>query len=106
MASSPEASPLASIGRDAAGAGPRSRTASASVGPATYAVASHGMSASRSAATTGVVNAPFTRRAAATSARNRGSAARPASMTRTATRSPSGARPRNSPLPPSGSASW
>src|SRR5580693_2359266 len=106
MAHSPDASPVASNSRDAAGTGPRSRTASASVGPATYGVASHGSSASRSAATTGVVNAPFTRRAAATSVRNRGSAATSASMTRTATRSPSGARPRNSLLPPSGSSSW
>src|SRR5579859_1119104 len=106
MASSAEASPVASNGREAAGAGPRSRTASASVGPATYAVASHGRSASRLAAITGVVNSPLTRRAAATSARNRGSAARPGSMTRTATRSPSCARPTNSPLPSSGSASW
>ena len=106
MAPSPDASPVASNSRDAAGTGPRSCTASASVGPATYAVASHGTSASRSAATTGVVNAPFTRRAAATSVRNRGSAATSASMTRTATRSPFGARPRNSPSPPSGSSSW
>src|SRR5271163_3184264 len=106
MAHSPDASPVASSSRDAAGTGPRSRTASASVGPATYAVASHGTSASRSAATTGVVNTPFTRRAAATSDRNRGSAATSAPMTRTATRSPLGARLRNSPLPPSGSSSW
>jgi hypothetical protein len=106
MARSPEASPVASNSRDAAGTGPRSRTAAASVGPATYAVASHGTSASRSAATTGVVNAPSTRRAAATSVRNRASAATSASMTRTATRSPLGARPRNSPLAPSGSTSW
>src|ERR1700722_16905739 len=106
MASSPDASAVARNSRDAPGTGPRSRTASASVGPATYAVASHGTPASRSAATTGVVNAPFTRRAAATSARNRGSAPTPASMTRTATRAPAGPKPRNSRLPPSGSSSW
>src|ERR1700747_2836835 len=106
MAPSPDASLVASNGRDAAGTGPRSRTASASVGPATYAVGSHGTSASRSAAPTGVVNAPFTRRAAATSVRNRGSAATSAPMTRTAARSPFGARPRNSSSPPSGSSSW
>ncbi len=106
MARRPSASPVASARTVAAGTGPWSRTASASVGPATYAVASHGTSASRSAATTGTVNAPSTRRAAATSARNPGSAATSARMTRTATRSPLGARPRNSPLPPSGSSSW
>src|SRR5580692_97305 len=106
MARSPDASPVASNSKDAAGTGPRSRTASASVGPATYAVASHGTSASRSAPTTAVVNAPSTRRAAATPSRNRGSAATSAPTTRTATRSPLGAKPRNSPLPPSGSSSW
>jgi len=106
MAHSPDASPVASSSSASAGTGPRSRTASASVGPATYAVASHGTSASRSAATTGVVNAPFTRRAAATSVRNRGSAATSAPMTRTTTRSPFGPRHRNSSLPPSGSSSW
>ena len=105
IARRPEASPAASTRTLAAGTGPWSRTASAIVGPATYAVASHGSGASRSAAITGVVNAPSTRRAAATSARNRGSAAASGRMTRTATRSPLGARPTNSPLPPSGSTS-
>ena len=70
MASSPSASPLASISRASAGTGPRSRIASASVGPSTYAVASHGTSPSGSASTTGVTKAPPTCRAAATSARN------------------------------------
>jgi hypothetical protein len=106
MARRPSASPAASARTVAAGTGPWSRTASASVGPATYAVASHGTSASRSAAITGTVNVPATRRAAATSARNPGSAATSARMTRTATRSPLGAWQRNSPLPPSGSSSW
>ena len=96
-----------------AGAGPRSRTTSASAGAVTYAVASHGTAASRSAATTGTVNAPSTRRAAATSVRNRGSAATSASTTRTTTCSPLGAAPRNtldspgsSPDSLSGSISW
>jgi len=105
IARRPEASPAASTRTLAAGTGPWSRTASAIVGPATYAVATHGSGASRSAPITGVVNAPSTRRAAATSARNRGSAAASGRMTRTATRSPLGARPTNSPLPPSGSTS-
>jgi hypothetical protein len=105
MARRPSASPVARARTVAAGSGPWSRTTSASVGPATYAVASHGSGASRSASTTGAVNVPFTRRAAATSARNPGSAATSARRTRTATRSPLGARPRNSPLPPSGSSS-
>jgi hypothetical protein len=105
IARRPEASPAASTRTLAAGTGPWSRTASAIVGPATYAVASHGSGASRSAAITGVVNAPLTRRAAATSVRNRGSAATSARITRTATRSPLGARPTNNPLPPSGSTS-
>jgi hypothetical protein len=96
-----------------AGAGPRSRTTSARADAVTYAVASHGTAASRSAATTGTVNAPSTRRAAATSVRNRGSAAASASTTRTTTRSPFGAAPRNtldssrsSPDSPSCSTSW
>ncbi len=42
MARRPSASPVASARTSAAGSGPWSRTASASVGPATYAVASHG----------------------------------------------------------------
>ena len=70
MASSPSASPLASISRASAGTGPRSRIASASVGPSTYAVASHGTSPSGSASTTGETKAPPTCRAAATSGPN------------------------------------
>ena len=70
MASSPSASPLASISRASAGTGPRSPIASASVGPSTYAVASHGTSPSGSASTTGETKAPPTCRAAATSGPN------------------------------------
>ncbi len=51
--------------------GPVSATTLPSVLPGTYSVAIHGCSASGSASTTGAVNAPLTRRAAATSCRNR-----------------------------------
>jgi hypothetical protein len=85
--------------------GPPSRTVSASEGASMYAVASHGTGASRSASSMGAMKAPFTSRAAATSARNPGSTATSAGTTVTATRSPSGERPRNRPLRPSGPSS-
>jgi hypothetical protein len=113
MAPRPSASPLASVSRVPAGAGPCSRIASASVGPSTYAVASHGTSPSRSASTTGVTKAPLTFRAAATSVRNRvrnqGSPASSSRMTFTATVSPLAERPRNTrprPPRPSSPSSW
>lgn len=68
-------------------------------------VAIHGRSASGSASTTGAVNAPLTRRAAATSCRNRplnsGSRANSACTTFTASRSPEVLRARcTTPMPP------
>jgi hypothetical protein len=99
MAPRPSASPATSVGRFRAGTGPCSRTRSASDGPATCAVASQGTSPSRSESTTGTTNAPLTRPAAATSdrnwARNQGSEASPARITRTSTVSPVTERPRN-----------
>ncbi|CAM5473106.1 hypothetical protein STENM327S_08259 [Streptomyces tendae] len=53
------------------GSGPPSATAAVRDGPAAYAVATHGTRASGSASRTGAVQAPPTRRAAATSRRNR-----------------------------------
>ena len=97
----PSASPAASVSTISAGSGPWSRTVSASDGPSTYAVASHGTGPSRSASSTGAIKAPLTSRAAATSARKPGSTATSAGTTVTATRSPSGERPRNRPLRPS-----
>ena len=113
MTPRPSASPLASVSRVRAGTGPCSRIASASVRPSTYAVASHGTSASRSASITGATKAPLTFRAAATSARNRvrnqGSPASSSRMTFTATFLPLAERPRNtwpSPPRPSSPSSW
>ncbi len=63
-----------------------------------YAVASHGTSASGSAATTAAVKAPLTRRAEATSWANRvrksGSSASSTLIVLTATRRPAAERPR------------
>src|SRR6185437_4887644 len=99
------ASPAASASSDAADSGPRSRTASDSDGPFTYAVASQGTWASTSASATRAVNRPLTFLAAATStlnrARNSGSAASPAWMIFTATGRPAADTPRNTrPMPP------
>jgi hypothetical protein len=60
MAPRPSASPAVSAIRLRAGSGPWPRTASVSDGPATYAVASQGTGASRSASTTSAVNKPLT----------------------------------------------
>ncbi len=95
----------ASDNTDTTDSGPRSLTASASDGPATYAVASQGTGASMSASTTRAVNRPLTFLAAATSmlnlARNSGSAASSAWMTFTATGRPAADMPRNTrPMPP------
>jgi hypothetical protein len=99
------ASPAASDSTLSAAMGPWLPTASASDGPATYAVASHGTGPSGSASTTSAVNVPLTLRAAATSCRNRvrnlGSAAGSARMTFTAIGCPSAESPRNTrPMPP------
>ena len=106
MALRPSASPaarVASVLRRAAGRG--SLTASASEGPATYAVASHGTGPSRSASTTSAVNRPLTFWAAATStpqrARKPGSSASSGRMTLTAIGRPPADMPRNTwPMPP------
>jgi hypothetical protein len=98
----PIVSQVASASTAEACSGPPSRILSASEGASTYAVASHGTGASRSASSTGAMKAPVTSRAAATSARNPGSTATSAGTTVTATRSPSGERPRNRPLRSSG----
>jgi hypothetical protein len=97
----PSASQVASASTAEACSGPPSRTLSASDGASTYGVASHGTGASRSASSTGTAKAPSSCRAAATSARNRGSAATSDGTTVTATRCPSAERPRNRPLRPS-----
>jgi hypothetical protein len=60
MASRPSASPAVSASVLRTGNGPWLRTASFSDGPGTYAVASHGIAASRSASTTSAVNRPLT----------------------------------------------
>ncbi len=65
--SSASAHPAASHRTAGTGSGPQVRTRRLSAGAGTYAVASQGTSASGSAATTAAVNAPLTRRAAATS---------------------------------------
>ncbi|GAV44090.1 hypothetical protein Saa2_07049 [Streptomyces acidiscabies] len=66
------ASPAARMRTDRSGSGPWSRpTTCWRLGPATYPVATHGISASVSASRTGAVQWPPTRRAAATSCRNR-----------------------------------
>jgi hypothetical protein len=98
----PSVSQVASASTAEACSGPPSRTLSASEGASTYAVASHGTGASRSASSMGAMKAPVTSRAAVTSARNPGSEARSAGTTVTATRSPSAERPRNRPLRSSG----
>ena len=99
------ASPAARASAGRAAIGPSPVTASASEGPATYAVASHGTALSTSASTTRAVNRPLTRRTAATSranrTRNSGSAARSARITFTATGLPPADRPRYTcPMPP------
>ncbi len=80
------------------GSGPYPPTASASEGPGTNGVASHGSRASGSAAITGTTQRPVSPPAACASRRNRarkaGSAAWSARITLTATRTPSGERPR------------
>jgi hypothetical protein len=101
----PSASPVASARTVRAGTGPRSLTVWASDGPGTYGAASQGAGASRSASTTDA-NAPPTFRAAATSARNPGSTARPARTAVSTTRSPLGEQARNRPSWLSCPSSW
>lgn len=67
MSRSASASPAVSRRNWAGDMGPLLLTCSARVGPGMYEVAIQGRSASGSASTTGAVNAPLTRRAAATS---------------------------------------
>ena len=97
IASSPSASPAASVSTEPRGSGPWLSTASASDGPGTYAVTSQGRGASRSASTTGAVNMPLTCRAAATSranlTRNSRSAASSLRISFTATSRPPGTGP-------------
>ena len=105
IAPSPSASPAASTRAEATGSGPCSATASASDGPSTYPVTSHGCGPSGSASTTGEVKIPLTCRAAAISRANRprnsGSPASSARITFTATSRPPGDRPRYTrPMPP------
>ena len=105
IAARPSASPAASVKTDPAGSGPYASTASASDGPGTYAVASHGTGPSASASTTSAVNSPLTFLAAATSCANRarkpGSPASSGRITLTATRRPPAERPRYTwPMPP------
>src|SRR5438309_2198448 len=99
MDSSASAHPAASHLMAGTGSGPQLRTSWVSEGAGTYAVASHGTSASASAATTAAVNAPLTRRAAATScanrARNPASSANSILIVLTATSRPAVDRPRN-----------
>lgn len=71
MSRSASASPAVSRRNSAGAMGPLLFTCSARVGPGMYEVAIQGRSASGSASTTGAVNAPLTRRAAATSWRKR-----------------------------------
>ena len=68
---SASANPAPSARTEAGGNGPNSRTAACNEGPATYPVATHGCGPSVSASNTGAVHRPPTRRAAATSCRNR-----------------------------------
>src|SRR5262245_43305587 len=97
--SSASAPPGASHRGAGTGSGPHVRTSWVSEGAGTYAVASHGMSASASAATTAAVNTPLTRRAAATScanrARNPASSANSILIVLTATSRPAVDLPRN-----------
>ena len=98
IACRPSASPAASVSTEAAGSGPWLSTASASDGPATYAVASHGIAPCTSASITSAVNIPLTFLAATTSRANRvrkpGSPANSGRMTLTATSRPPAERPR------------
>src|SRR5215472_13129756 len=98
MASSASAHPAASQQTAGTGSGPELRTSRVSDGAGTYTVASHGTSASESAATTAAVNAPLTRRAAATSwpnlVRKSGSSASSDLIVLTATSRPAADRPR------------
>ena len=98
MDSSASAQPAASQRTAGTGTGPQVRTSRLSDGAATYTVASHGTSASESAATTAAVKAPLTRLAAATSWPNRfrksGSSASSVLIVLTATRRPAAERPR------------
>src|SRR5690348_11646075 len=105
IAPRPSASPAASASTDEAGSRPWLATVSASDGPATYAVASHGVGAPTSASTTDAVNSPLTFRAAATSRANRlrnsACSASSALTTFTATSRPPRDWPRNTwPMPP------
>src|SRR5580693_2269947 len=92
------AQPAASHRTAGTGNGPQARTSVLSAGAGTYAVASHGTSASGSAATTAAVNAPLTRRAAATSwakrVRKPRSSASSTLIVLTATSRPDAERPR------------
>lgn len=71
MSRSASASPAISRRSSPGAMGPFRFTCSESVGPGMNDVAIQGRSASGSASTTGAVKAPLTRRAAATSCRNR-----------------------------------
>src|SRR5215472_16054001 len=97
--SSASAHPAASHRVAGTGSGPVVRTSSVSDGAGTYAVASHGMSASGSAAMTAAVKTPLTRRAAATSwanlTRKPASSANSILIVLTATSRPAVERPRN-----------
>ena len=70
-APSPSASPAASARTEWAGSAPYRPTATSSDGPGRYSVASQGTAPSVSAPATVAVYRPLTRRAAATSRRNR-----------------------------------
>src|SRR5580698_2018205 len=103
--SSASAQPAASQRTAATGIGPQAATSRASDGAGTYAVASHGRSASGSASTTAAVNTPLTFRAAATSwanlVRKPASSASPGLIVFTATSRPEAERPRyTSPIEP------
>src|ERR1700722_4177850 len=105
MAPSASARPAARARTELSASGPVSATASRSVGPEMYSVASQSSSLSVSASTTRAVNLPPTFLAALTSrpnrARNSGSSARSGLITFTATRWPSGPWPRYTrPQPP------
>ena len=105
MARRPWASPAPRVSAAGNGSGPRLVTASASDGPAMYAVASHGVSDVTSASSTSAVNRPLTLAAARTSRANRvrkpGSSASSGRITFTATSAPVAERPRYTcPIPP------
>ncbi|KRD00703.1 hypothetical protein ASE41_36380 [Streptomyces sp. Root264] len=85
--------------------GPKTSTVSESDGPGTYDVASHGVSASASASSSGTTQGLWTCRAACASRRNRalkpGSSAYAARTVLTAAIAPPGARARKTtPMPP------